>query len=182
MTLNASEMIISISKNVPDLISLATAIAYVTGMYIIVTSIAGMRNSPAINQPGQGQVSMWSHVKHIFVGAALIYFPSAVHTATETLFGDYSVTSAYAYVVESGNPFSEVISAVFLIVKLVGVIAIIKGIYELGYDRGSTSKDGSHISSFGKGITHVIAGAMCVNLHETLTMIFNTLGITGIIN
>ena len=98
--LTADQMLIHISSNIPNLMRLATAVMYVMGMYIIVVNLADMRNAPLIGPAGQQQKNMWTLWKHVFVGAALIYFPSTIHVATATMFSD---TSPIAYVSDNSQ-------------------------------------------------------------------------------
>lgn len=169
------QMLVNISETIPQLIALTTAISYVLGLYIIVTSIAGMRNAPIIHSAGQGQTSMWTHIKHVFVGSALIYFPSTVHEGTATLFG---TSSPYAYIIDSSSEFADVYKAVLKVCVLVGAIAVIKGIYELGYGQGHSSQEKGHTGSFAKACMHLIAGVLLINVQAFLATVFTTLGIT----
>lgn len=173
---NAATMLQNIGLTIPELMRLATAIMYVLGMYIVVNSIAGMKNAPAIHSAGQGQTSMWAHIKHLFVGVALIYFPSTVHVGTATLFGE---SSPYGYVTNSISPYQGVLNAALQVCLLVGVIAVGKGIYELGFGNGHNSQEKGHTGSFAKGIAHIFGGVCLINLQMVITVIFNTLGISN---
>lgn len=175
---DASQMLVNLSGNIPELMKLATAIMYVLGMYIIIISLAGMRNAPTLQSAGQGQTSMWTLWKHVFVGAALIYFPSLVHVGNASLF---STPLPYAYVTDTSDPYSSLYNSVFMVIQLVGVIAVGKGVYELGFGQGQKTENG-HQGGFQKGLMHMIGGIMCINLPAALHMILSTLGISGILN
>jgi hypothetical protein len=171
---NADAMLVNISQSIPELISLSTAIMYVIGTYIIISSVAAMRNAPILSAGGQGTPSMWDLWKQTFIGAALIYFPSTIDVGTATLF---SQAIPYSYDLTQSNPLYELYKAGYLIIKLVGVIAVGKGLYELGFGSGKDSENGK-IGPFSKGIMHCVAGIMCLNLQFTIEMIFSTLGIS----
>ncbi len=171
---NADTMLVNISNNIPELITLATAIMYLLGTYIIVISVAAMRNAALISSSGQGTPSMWDLWKQTLVGAALIYFPSTVDVGTATLFGQMA---PYAYEMTEYSPFTELYRAAFLVIQLVGVLAVGKGIYELGFGSGKDSESGK-IGPFSKGVMHMVGGIMCLNLQFTIEMIMGTLGVT----
>jgi len=175
-TPNASEMLIHISNNIPQLISLATALAYIGGTYMIITAIAAMRHAPFLSSPQQEQQSMWPLMRKVFVGSALIYLPSIVHIGTYTFFND---TSPIIYFEVSHI---EIFSDLFIFAKyvlyLIGTIAIIKGLYGLSEGDNAKSEDGSQLSITKKGVIRIIAGVFCMNIGLVIQIIFITLGLS----
>jgi hypothetical protein len=171
---NAAEMLINISNTVPELMQLATALAYVGGMYLIIHNIAEMRNAPFLSSPGQGQQSVWALWRKVFIGAALMYLPSVVDVGTATFF---THQAPFAYIDEKEVGTSQIFDIAFKIIYLVGTIAVIKGLYEISHGGTSQSQDGSHHSRTHKGLMHILGGILCINLPLTLQVIFTTLGI-----
>ena len=172
--LTATVMLQNVANQLPEIIRLATALSYVMGSYFIITSIAAMRNSAMVSSSGQNATSTWSVLKQLFVGAALLYLPSSVTVGTATLFTD---TSPLSYLADSSQ-LKDLCDLVCNITLLIGVIAVIKGIYGLGYAQVSGDKP----SPVAVNLTHVIGGIMLINLQTTLGMVFNTLGITFFLN
>jgi uncharacterized membrane protein HdeD (DUF308 family) len=177
MYLDAQAMLINLSSNMPSLIKLATAIMYVLGTYIIVTSFAAMRHAPVIRQAENGQKSMFTLWKHVFVGSALIYFPSTIQATASTLFTDIA---PYAYVLDSADSLKPLIDGAMSIVMLIGVIATGKGIYQLGFGQGHNSDNKGHIGPFSAGTVQILAGACLINLPTFLNVVFTTFGINSI--
>lgn len=125
---DAAQMLINISQTMPQLMRFVTALGYVYGTYLIVTNVAGLRNCAHIGHPSHGQHTVIDLLKKIFLGAMLIYLPDTIQVGTSTF---WTNTAPFAYVVDGDEPFSELITAVYSIIYLVGTIAIIRGILEL---------------------------------------------------
>lgn len=175
LLLDASDMLVNISHIVPQLMQLATALSYVSGMWLMISSIASMSKATTFASPQQGQVSMGSLLRKLFVGAGLVYLPSVVDIGTVTLF---STTTPISYITQTSSKLAQFINDAFQIIYLIGVISYIKGLYELAYEGTFQSQDGNHHSRFKKGITHMIGGALCINIQLTLQMVFSSLGFT----
>lgn len=182
-TPDLTQMLATVSSNLPQIMALITAVIYIIGMYIIVVSVAAMRKAPLLRSAGQGEPDMWTCIKHMFVGAALLYLPTTINVATQTLFSSYATGEPYAYPTDaSATNYLVAFHSALLLVQLIGVIAIAKGVHELGYGQGGNSQEKGHTGQFAKGIAHIVGGVLCCNLPLTIRVIFATLGITGVFN
>jgi hypothetical protein len=171
---DASQMLIIISNNIPQLIRMATAITYVVGTYIVIVAVVKLRNAPFISAAGQGQASAGTHIGHIFIGAAMIFVITFIHVGTATLFGEQT---PFSYIPDNGSPLSQIYNAATSVLTLVGFIAFVRGIYDLGFGQGQNAQHG-HISSINRATAYIVGGLLCLNLSFFISVVFNTLGIT----
>jgi intracellular multiplication protein IcmC len=171
VSIDISTVLENFSKSVPNLTRLAVALAYVFGMYFVVKGIF------ALKQYGESRTMMSSGSElrapmvYMGVGAALLYLPTTIRTGMSTFWKN---PTPYAYVDQIPAPFTEFLTTVFMIIQLVGVIAVIRGLLMLTH-MGQSQQGG-----FGKAMTHMIAGIFCINMYQFVKTIANTLGLGAI--
>ena len=171
---DAATMLENLVANVPQFMQLVTATSYVMGMWLAYKGVLGLKAF------GEQRSMMASHQElkgplfSLGIGAALMYLPSSVQAGIATFWtGD----NPYGYIPDSGSDeFSTLYSDATMLMELIGTVAFIRGLLVLhglgGQAQGAT---------FGKGITYIIAGVMCINFNSFLATINGTLGITGVI-
>lgn len=167
-TITAQSMVQTVSQQVPSLMRAVTAFAYVAGMALIVFSILKLK------QYGESR-TMMSHERQLLpamalmiTGALLLYLPSSVQIGLSTF---WSTPNPYGYL-QLQDQWNQFLSACYLIIQLIGTIALIRGLLIL-------SKIGSHAqgATVGKGLLHVIGGILCINIYQFVQVVLNTLGI-----
>lgn len=167
---NAETMLINFSDAIPYLMKLITGCAYVSGFYMIVTNVAGLRHATFITAPGQGHTSAMELLKKIVIGTLLIYLPSTVDMGTATL---WAQTSPIAYITDFSDAYAEFFNLVDKILLLVGTIAVIRGLYQMAH--GQPDQSGN--TPLQKGSAFFIAGICLINMPTFITTILSTLGI-----
>jgi hypothetical protein len=164
-------MLMNFSSTIPQLMQLITALAYVMGMYFIFKGVMGLREF------GESRTMMTSHhslkgpLILIGVGTALMYLPSSVQAGLTTFWSD---PNPYGYIQETEDQWATLYQDCFLIIQFLGTIAFIRGLIILTHLAGQGGQPGS----FGKGMTHIIAGALCINLYDFLNAVYTTLGLS----
>lgn len=173
--INAATMIENLSKTIPNLMQLVTAISYVLGMILIIRSLVMLKeHGEARASHSRSEGGLKGGMIVMAIGTALLYLPSSVQSGLTTF---WSNPSPFAYVTEGTNDqWTDLINSVFLIVQLIGTITFIRGLLILSHAGESHSQQGS----VGKGLTHIIGGLLCINLYQFLQAVFNTLGLTPI--
>ena len=168
-SLSASDMLMKISEQLPNLMRLVTAVAYVMGMFFIVIGIFKLK------QYGESR-TMMSHEHHLkgplvylIVGAMLIYLPTSVQVGLTTF---WTVPNPYGYL-DDQDQWGTFLSACYTIVQLFGVIAFIRGLLILSQMSGHSNQPGT----FGRGLTHIIGGILCLNIYQFVQVVMVTLGI-----
>lgn len=163
----AAEMLQNISDQLPLIMRLTTAIAYVMGLYFVFYGLLKLK------QFGEArtQMSQEHHLKEplimLVVGALLLYLPSSVEVGLSTF---WSTPSPYGYLQEA-DKWSDFIKDVFLVIQLFGTIAFIRGLLILSHLSGHAQP-----GTFAKGVTHIIGGLFCINIYQFVQVIMITLG------
>jgi uncharacterized membrane protein HdeD (DUF308 family) len=161
-----------VNQTIPQLLQLATALAYIYGMYMVVISVAALRNCAHLGQVAQGQETLSGVFKKVFLGTALLYLPSTIQVGASTF---WTETSPIAYINVANDQYIELILAAYSIIYLLGTLSVIRGIIELAYGNGKDTEQG-HQGPLHKGLAHIIGGIFCMNIHLVATTIMPMLG------
>ncbi len=164
-------VLISVLNNIQPITYLVTALCYLIGMYIIISNIIALKDSATLSAPNQGQVSTFDVIKKIFIGAAILYLPSVIDTASQTFFGANANATGLGYIPDNSE-YEAFIDMALKALGLIGLIAVARGLYTLGYGH---YHDG--VGPVSRAIAYIIGGALCLNIEIFLRVIFITLGI-----
>lgn len=168
--LSATDFIANLVNHIPNLTRLVTAFAYVMGMVFVFSGILKLKHVGESRTMMSHEHSLKGPITYIVIGAMLIYLPSTVQVGLTTF---WTEPNPYGYL-EEHDQWAEFINACFMIVQLVGIIAFIRGLIILAQAGGG---HGGHQGGFGKGVTHIIGGILCINLYQFIQVIMVTLGI-----
>jgi intracellular multiplication protein IcmC len=168
-------MLINFSEAVPNLMRLVTALAYVMGIFFIITGIIELKHFGESRSMMSQEHSLAKPLIALTVGTMLLYLPASVQTGLSTF---WVTPNPYGYLPSSsdGSNWMDLSSAVFMVIQLVGTIAFIRGLLMMRHVAGHGQPD-----TFAKAVAHIVAGILCINLYQFLQVIFDTLGITGVI-
>lgn len=169
-SLSAASMLQNIASQVPQLTQLVTAIAYVAGMFLVLSGVIKLKHVGEMRTQMSHEHSIAAPLITIAVGAMLIYLPTTVNVGLATFWTD---PNPYGYTSQEGQ-WEEFINACYVIIQFVGVVAFIRGLFlisKLG------RQGGGHSGELGKGLTHIIGGIFCINMYQTIQVILVTLGI-----
>ncbi len=169
-TPNLQDMLARFSREVPNLMSLVTAIAYVMGFFFVVKGLFELKRFGESRTMMSGEHHLGKPLTFIFVGAMLIYLPGVVNVSLGTFWGQSA--NPYAWQTDSSGETSSISDAVFLIIQLVGTISFIRGLILLTQMGG-----GQQQGVFGRAMAHIIAGTLCINLYGFLQAVSSSLGI-----
>lgn len=166
---SAEDMITNIATQIPQLMQFVTALAYVMGMYMIFFAILKLK------QYGESRTMMsQSHELKgpmilMFVGAMLLYLPTSVQVGLSTF---WTAPNPYGYLGNT-DEWSLFINNCYLVIQLFGTIAFIRGLLLLSRLGGH----GGQPDTFGRAMSHIIGGILCINIYEFIKVILFTLGI-----
>jgi intracellular multiplication protein IcmC len=166
---NAQEMLETFSTNVPMLMRLVTAFAYVMGMYFIFAGILKLKHFGEARTMMSHEHSLKGPIIFLIVGTALLYLPSAVEVGMTTF---WSVPCPYCYL-EENDQWTSFLSNIFIVMQLFGVIAFIRGLVILSHMGGH---GGHQQGTFGRAMTHIIGGIFCINIYQFVQVILVTFG------
>lgn len=168
--MTASDMLTNISSQIPSVMRMVTAIAYVMGMYFIIFGLLKLKEFGEARTMMSTQHHLRTPLTYLAVGTLLLYLPSSVQSGLTTFWAN---PNPYEYE-ENTSEYAGVMSHALIAVQLFGTIAFIRGLMIL-------SKSGEQHGgqdSVGKGLTHVIGGVFCINIYQFVQMVFATLGIS----
>lgn len=157
------------------------AISFVIGIALVYRGIAMYRGlaNQTYGSAQRGEVA--GPMVFLVVGAVLIYLPTALDTSISTLFAGTTrenllpAESLIGYKSVSNVEHWEEISKVLVqYMKLIGLIAFIRGWVILS----KMGHQGAQPGSIGKGITHIVAGVMLMNIVGSYNIIAQTFGFT----
>lgn len=159
------------NTTISQLTSLASAFAYVAGMWLIVLGIKELKSVGEKRQDGSS-VGLGNQLFLILAGILLLNLPAFLLTMTNTLFLN---TSQLSYVFqENYNDIvnSHYIQTLISIIELIGLISIIRGIFLLT-DPSHQNQEGR--TNFNRAVVHIIGGTLCININICVIVILNTL-------
>jgi intracellular multiplication protein IcmC len=169
----------NLSNAFGDLQHLIIAIAYITGLYLIVRGIMMYKvfGSQTMASAQRGEFA--GPLVHIVIGAILLYIPSTLNTSLTTIFGDTTIGQASDLIgyksFAATEKWQELSDVIVQYMYLVGLIAFIRGWVILS----KMGHSGSQPGSIGKGLIHVIGGILLINVVDTFNLLASTFGYTG---
>ncbi len=171
-SLSVQDMLVNISKQVPNLMRLVTAVAYVLGMYMIIAGVIKMKHFGEMRTQMSHEHSVMGPLVMLVIGAALLYLPSSVQVGMSTF---WTEPNPYGYVKKS-DEWHDFLKVCFSIVQLIGTIGFIRGLVILSHAGEGRAGQGG----LSKGITHIVGGILCINIFQFVEVVQNTLGLSGI--
>jgi intracellular multiplication protein IcmC len=169
---DAAAMLMHFTGTLPDFMRLVTASAYVLGMWTVTQGIMALKQYGEQRTQYSSHASLKAPLIQFTVGTCLLYLPSSVTIGLNTFWSD---PTPYAYLQEATDQWHMTIQGGFMVVQLIGVISFIKGLLVLNKLGGA----GAQHDAFSRGLTHMIAGALCMNLYDFLGAVNSTVGLWG---
>ncbi len=167
-SLNAESVLTNIAQQMPNLMRMVTAFAYVMGMYFIFAGVMKLKHFGESRTMMSQEHSLAGPIAYIAVGAMLLYLPTSVNVGMSTF---WTNPNPYGYA-QQADQWTQVINDCFLVIQFIGTIAFIRGLVLLSHMGGSGQQQ-----SFAKGITHIIGGILCINIYQFVQVILMTIGI-----
>jgi intracellular multiplication protein IcmC len=174
-----STMLANLEASFSNLQSLVVAISYVTGVALVVRGVMMYKifGSQTMSSAQRGEFA--GPLVFIIVGSLLIYLPSTFQGSIQTVFGHTELGQAKDLVayqaLEGGEKWQEISDIVVKYMKLIGLIAFVRGWIILS----KMGHAGSQPGSIAKGIIHVIGGVLLINIVDTFNILATTFGYTG---
>lgn len=164
--LSAQSMLVNIAEQIPSLMRMITAIAYVTGLYFIIQGIVMLKHAGEMRTQMSHEHHLTKPLVYLTIGAALTYFPTVVQIGMSTF---WSNPNPYGYLSQQSSWY-EFINVCFLIIQFIGALSFIRGLVKLSHLGGQGGQ------GMGSGITHIIGGILCINMYQFVQVIMITLG------
>lgn len=158
-------------QNLGPVYTFVVALSYVMGVAFIGDSIIRLKKFAQQRTMMSTNASMAKPMILFGLGLALMYFPTFVNTSVESLWVYGSSSSVLKYPSEPST-MSAFINPLIDAIRLFGLIAIVRGIVILTRLASESTQPGT----IGKGLMHIIAGTLAVNIVGTVNVIRATFG------
>lgn len=150
---------------------------FVAGMIFIMIGISRLIKSAQEGPKGPGGMGT---VTTFVIGGLLLSATTILRAASSTMFGS-TVTATYANLsyttgmsADETEAVYHVISAVLKFMIIIGMISFVRGLFII-----RDVAEGNQQASTMAAVTHIVGGALAVNLGPLLNAVQTTLGITG---
>jgi len=169
-TVDFQTMLQNLARSYDNLWRLATAAAYVMGFSMILKALYYLKVYGEMRTMMASQASIKTPLAYMFAGTLLIFSPDAFHMVNMTLFNtpyplQYTGGSLKGWTADSTR-------AAIGMVQFIGLIAFIRGWVYIG----RSGEQGGQPGSVGKGMTHIIGGALAINIIQFKDVLWATFG------
>ena len=165
---NLLQVIENIAGYVNPISIMLFVLSFVIGVSFAMVGIKGAaRRSEMGPSAGPWTAPMWTFI----IGVMFVALPAMVLSISTSIFGAegtgfesdpqeiFSYASVTVGLFEVGSPGRAVITGIVRVVQLVGLIAVMRGLFLLN----QSAQGGSGPKTFGPGFTFVVAGVCAVN-------------------
>lgn len=161
-------IILTFAESLSGLSILVTASTYLLGIYMISSALYALKSLGDTRSMMSQQMDVSGPIVKMLVGAGLIWWPTLIDVSTYTFWG---TTSPLSYMPSYGYELDTVIEVAFEVIRLVGIIAFIRGWYYIV----KSGEQGSQ-TTVTKGLTHVVGGLFAYHIGATVRILMNTFG------
>ena len=161
------QIVRNLVEDLPFFYRFLSYLSYVIG---VVLGIVALRALARRSEMGPNGGSWGSPVATLIIASIFVSIPAFWQALTATFFGDgtavpdaaaiFGYAPATLGMFEEGSPGRQLITGIVAIVQFIGLIAVIRGLLMLNK---AAQGGGGGQSTFGPGVTFVIAGIMAIN-------------------
>ncbi len=162
-------MILTFAESLSGLSRLVTATTYLLGVFLVASALYKLKALGDARTMMSQQMDIGGPIVKMMIGAGLIWWPTLIDVTTYTFWG---TTSPLSYQPNFGYEIDTVIEVAFQVLRLVGIIAFVRGWY---YIVKSGEQGGQGM--MGKGFTHIIGGIFAYHMGATVRVLMNTFGL-----
>jgi intracellular multiplication protein IcmC len=166
---SADTMIENLADSMPAIIAMLSAAAYIMGFFFILMGVYGLKQYGELRTMMSSSTSLSGPLITLAVGGGLIFLPTTVDVGMATIFGTASTSPISIPTDITGD--EDLLNAVVAIVKVVGIVAFIRGMIMLNNVGGQGAQPGT----MGKALTHIVGGLLAINMWGFWEVIESTL-------
>ena len=142
------------------------------GVGLIMKGLLKLKHLADMRNMMSGQAEVGKAIMVILSGVGLIWLPYLIRVFSFTIFGSDN------YNVPSSSDVPTSIKALFVVMRFIGVVSIIRGWFLFA----SMGKGQAQPGTAGKAFSHLIGGILLYHLDKTVIVVTNTLGLGGVQN
>ena len=166
----AIDMLLELNKSIPAFMDLVTGTAYVFGVFFVVSAIYQFRKLSEQRGMMAQSTDIAVPITLLVVGCMLLWLPNIFTMTTITFFG---ADSPISYPGNPNDEFDAVMEVILNVMKLIGIIAFIRGWMLL--IKAGEGNAGPGTTS--KAVTHIVGGLMCYHVYGFFVVLGATLGL-----
>ncbi len=163
-----------LSSSLNAVYRMVTGAAYLIGISFAFKALYSLKVYGELRTMMASNANAKEPLTYLLVAAIFIYFPTGFDVMLNSTFGNHTVL-AYSELPSAVNlTASNGGFALLRLLQVIGVMAFVRGWVLLARSQGQGAQPGG----FGKGLTHVFGGVLLMNIVGTVTVLYNSLGIT----
>ncbi len=164
-------MMQALQSNLGPLYRFVVAISYVMGIWFISDSIMKLKKYGQARTMMSTNASMAKPIILMGIGVAMLYFPTFVNVSVASIWVNGSSSSVLKYPTGT-SMWDAFVHPLIDTLRLFGLIAVVRGLAILTKLGNESVQPGT----VGKGLMHIIAGTLAVNIVGTIGIIKATFG------
>jgi intracellular multiplication protein IcmC len=183
VTISLDAAVTNLTNAFHSLSLLITSVSFVAGMFFIVKGVMGFKVFATQTMASAQKGEVTSHLVTIFIGAVLMYLPSTIDTSIGTLFPGETLDSRspasdlIGYAALTSNTNWALLAPILVkYMDLIGLFAFVRGWFILAK---TAHPGGGQPGQTGKGVIHIIAGILLMNIINTVNFIATTFGFSS---
>lgn len=161
-------MIMTLGESLDGIYNLVAAMSYVMGIILVAAAIYKLRKTGDHQSHMVNPAGMGAPLANLLLAVGLIWWPTMLDSVTYTFWG---TTSPLSYTPGFANDYQGVWEVLVNIMKIVGLIAFVRGWYLL-----SQAGEQGHQGMITKGLTHIVGGIFAYHIEGTLHVLMTTFG------
>lgn len=161
-------MIMTFGESLGGIYNLIAAMSYIMGIILVAAALYKLRKTGDHQSHMVNPVGLGGPLANMLLAVGLIWWPTMLDSVTYTFWGS---TSPLGYKPAFANDYAGVWNVIVNIMKIVGLIAFVRGWYLL-----SKSGEQGHQGTITKGLTHIVGGIFAYHIEGTLNILMTTFG------
>lgn len=166
---DVAKMMETLQTNFLPIEMLITGFAYVVGFGLIVSAVHKLRAYGEVRTMMPGNAQMTGPVIQFLIGAFMIFLPTTITISVTSIWGTDSLLKWPG----ATGDWDKIWSAVFGIVRILGFIALMRGLLLMSRAAQQQAQQGT----FSKGLIHFFGGILAINIWGTVKVITASFGI-----
>ena len=172
ISMDAIDILRNLSNQITPWFLFVQYSAYVVGISLFFKALYHLKVYGELRTMMSRETSLKTPLTWFAVGAAFVYFPTAVDIALTTTYGEGRILMYPEWRGATSVASKLGMVSIFRIVQFVGLISFIRGMMIIS----KAAQQGTQ-ARFGKGLTHVIAGIIGLNIVASANLMAETLGV-----
>jgi len=162
------DRLITVFNLIKDVILILT---YVMGVFFVLMGIFKLKRYGEMRTQMSTQMTILSPLMPIFVGTLMLIYPKFFNDTIQLFFNTNATKSLNYQGADAG--LEQYIKPILMLVRLIGLGAMVRGLVLLSRVGGQQSQPGST----GKALIHLIGGILAARIGLTIDFIMNLFGV-----